>query len=245
MKKILLLVAVIAASFSLNAQRTVDISATVTNPSTTDTVKSAQTFDLEFTVTNNGPDVIKVGDTIAHFLIIGTQINLQSQIIVPVTAQIEKDSSINLSRTLTGGLTGGTSGMQTIGVAAVLVNRGGADTVKDNNLAGNNISRVTFNYINQTQSVDEFGAGPKLNSTVYPNPINSQGTISYTLPENLDVSIKLYDLSGREVLNIFEGSQGFGDQNVRFNTENIKNGIYFYTLKAGDIITTEKVIIRK
>lgn len=245
MKKILLLVAVVAAAFSLNAQRTVDITSMITSPTSSDTIKSGQTFDIEWTVTNNGPDVIKVGDTLAHFLIIGNQISIQSQTIVTVASQIEKDSTIDLSRTLNGGLTGGTSGLQRIGIATVLVNRGGADTVTDNGLPGNNTNVIQINYINLTQSVDEFGVGSKLNAQVYPNPISSNGTISYTLQENVDVSIKLYDLSGREVLNIFEGSQEVGDQKVSFDTGNIKNGIYFYTLKAGDIITTDKVIIKK
>lgn len=241
MKKILLLVAVVAAAFSLNAQRTVDMEVTLNSPANGDPIRSGTAFDMEFTLKNNGPDLIKAGDSVATFLVLGTTIQNGTVNIMVLANDIPKDSTFTMTRTGFN-ISGGSSGNLQVCALAVLNNRGGADTVRDNVPSGNNISCATTTY--SVGLGDELNS-KKLSANAYPNPMRTAGTISYTLATSSTVSVKLFDIAGREVLNIFEGTQESGDQNVTFNVNDLKDGIYFYQLKAGDIMTTDKIVIKK
>ncbi len=83
----------------------------------------------------------------------------------------------------------------------------------------------------------------------YPNPFNPSTTIEYTIPQTesglLDVSLKVYDILGREITSLVNAKQTAGNYTVRFNAENLPSGIYFYTLKAGNFSTTKKMILMK
>lgn len=241
MKKILLLVAVIAASFSLNAQRTVDMEVTLNSPSNGDPIRAGQQFDLEFTLKNNGPDDIKAGDSVATFLVLGTTIQNSTGSVMVLTAGIPKDSTFKMTRTGFN-VSGGSSGNLQVCALAVLNNRGGADTVRDNVPSGNNVSCATTTY--SVGLGDELNSS-KLNANVYPNPVSSAGAISYTLAANTEVSVKIFDLAGRQVLSVFEGTKEAGDHTEFFNVSDLKDGIYLYQIQAGDISTTNKLIIRK
>jgi len=187
MKKILLFVAVAAASFSLSAQRTVDMQVTLDAPTNGSPLRAGETFSMEFTLKNNGPDDIKAGDSVATFLVLGTTIQNGTVNIVVLSADIKKDSTFKMVRP---GFTvsGGSSGNLQVCILAVLNRRGGgADTVKDNTPTGNNISCATTTY--SVGLGDELSA-KKLNANIYPNPVRTSGTISYTLATGSSVSVK-------------------------------------------------------
>ncbi len=241
MKKILLLVAVIAASFAVNAQRTVDMEVTLDSPKNGDPIRAGQQFDLEFTLKNNGPDDIKAGDSVATFLVLGTTIQTNTANVMVLNQDIKKDSTFKMTRTGFN-ISGGSSGNLQVCVLAVLNNRSGADTVRDNVPSGNNVSCATTSY--SVGLGDELSA-KKLNANAYPNPVRTTGVISYTLATSSKVSVKLFDIAGREVLNIFEGTQEMGDHTVTYDANELKDGIYFYKLQAGDIMTTDKIVIKK
>jgi 5-hydroxyisourate hydrolase-like protein (transthyretin family) len=76
--------------------------------------------------------------------------------------------------------------------------------------------------------------------------------ISYQLPVNSDVTLKVYDVLGNEVATLVNEEQTAGEYEVEFNTSssfrlvrNLTSGIYFYQLKAGDYIQTKKMILLK
>lgn len=79
----------------------------------------------------------------------------------------------------------------------------------------------------------------------YPNPFNPITMIRYELPERADVTLKVYDLLGREVATLVNATQGQGTYQVPFNASNLASGVYFYRLKAGAFIETKKMLLVK
>jgi hypothetical protein len=66
----------------------------------------------------------------------------------------------------------------------------------------------------------------------YPNPFNPTTTISYQLPSDSKVMIKIYDILGKEVTTLFDGPQKAGYYENRFDANRIASGMYIYRLTA-------------
>ncbi|MDI6803770.1 MAG: alpha/beta fold hydrolase [Bacteroidota bacterium] len=64
----------------------------------------------------------------------------------------------------------------------------------------------------------------------YPNPFNSTTALEYSLPQNTHVTLKVYDILGREVKTLFEGKQFAGTYKATFNADQLASGVYFYRL---------------
>lgn len=79
----------------------------------------------------------------------------------------------------------------------------------------------------------------------YPNPFNPVTNISYDIPEAGFVSLKLYDISGKEIAALINGNINAGYYTVRFDASNFASGVYFYTLTAGQMKMTKKMILMK
>lgn len=67
----------------------------------------------------------------------------------------------------------------------------------------------------------------------YPNPFNPSTQISYSLAEDADVTLKVYDMLGIEVLVLLNVTQPAGNYKINFNGENLASGIYVYRVVAG------------
>jgi hypothetical protein len=79
----------------------------------------------------------------------------------------------------------------------------------------------------------------------YPNPFNPATIINYNLHTSNHVTLKIYDLSGREIVTSVNGFQIAGEYRVKLTTERLPSGIYFYRLQAGEFSETKKMILRK
>ncbi|MEO8231596.1 MAG: T9SS type A sorting domain-containing protein, partial [Ignavibacteriota bacterium] len=79
----------------------------------------------------------------------------------------------------------------------------------------------------------------------YPNPFNPSTKIVYSISEKSNVSIKIYDLLGNEVLELFAGEKEPGNYEVEFNAQDLSNGVYFYRMQAGKFVQTRKMILMK
>jgi flagellar hook assembly protein FlgD len=66
----------------------------------------------------------------------------------------------------------------------------------------------------------------------YPNPFNPTTAISYQLSAVSDVTLRIYDMLGREVATIVHGVQAAGMQTVRWNASDLPSGVYYYRLLA-------------
>ncbi|HEY5533466.1 MAG TPA: T9SS type A sorting domain-containing protein [Ignavibacteria bacterium] len=68
----------------------------------------------------------------------------------------------------------------------------------------------------------------------YPNPFNPATKIDFNLPYDSRVSLKLYDISGREVMTLVNEQKPAGFYTVNFNGSNLASGVYFYRIVVGD-----------
>ena len=77
----------------------------------------------------------------------------------------------------------------------------------------------------------------------YPNPFNPTTRISYSLPGSEFVSLKVYDINGREVQTLVSEFQTVGAYSINFDAKDLTGGIYFYRLQIGSIFTETKKMI--
>ncbi|MDP1879373.1 MAG: T9SS type A sorting domain-containing protein [Parachlamydiaceae bacterium] len=85
----------------------------------------------------------------------------------------------------------------------------------------------------------------------YPNPFNPSTVISYKLSENSYVTLKVYDLFGREVATLVNEIKQSGNYKLTFNSLHLErsrempSGVYFYSLRAGNFTETKKMLMIK
>jgi hypothetical protein len=77
----------------------------------------------------------------------------------------------------------------------------------------------------------------------YPNPFNPSTNISFSVPSNSFVSLKVFDALGREVSNLVAEELAAGTYERQWNAANVPSGIYFYRLQAGEFVETKKMIL--
>jgi len=105
------------------------------------------------------------------------------------------------------------------------------------------LSGVTF----QVTSVDDKIAQPakfELEQN-YPNPFNPATTIRFTLPEKSLVTLKVYDMLGREVTTLVNDVKEAGTHVVKFAGKDLPSGMYLYTISAGNYTATKKMMLVK
>ncbi len=80
----------------------------------------------------------------------------------------------------------------------------------------------------------------------YPNPFNPSTRISYSLPNSGYVSLKVYDILGREIETIVNEFQKAGTYAAHFDASNLASGIYFYELQVGnEFVETKKMLLMR
>ncbi|MBX2974513.1 MAG: T9SS type A sorting domain-containing protein [Ignavibacteriaceae bacterium] len=79
----------------------------------------------------------------------------------------------------------------------------------------------------------------------YPNPFNPTTTISWQIPTNGFVSLKIYDVLGNEVQTLVKGYHNQGRYKTNFDASGLTSGIYFYELKADNYSSIKKLVLMK
>ncbi len=147
------------------------------------------------------------------------------------------------------------SGWKKIGFAAGqgTVNKTTAYSFNDNGLNTGTynyrLKQMDYNgnyvYYNLSNEV-LIGVPGKFNlSQNYPNPFNPSTIINYQLPANSFVSIKIFDLAGREVAQLINEMKPAGYYSMKFNGANLSSGIYFYRIEAGAFSEVKKMVLVK
>lgn len=77
----------------------------------------------------------------------------------------------------------------------------------------------------------------------YPNPFNPNTTISYELPASCFVTLRVFDLLGREIITLVNKQQQAGRYGVNFNANALTSGIYFYSIQSGQYRDTKKMLL--
>jgi parallel beta-helix repeat protein len=96
--------------------------------------------------------------------------------------------------------------------------------------------------LNEKAQYDENGVQLFQN---YPNPFNSNSTIRFALPVQSDISLKLFNMTGRLVAILANGLAGPGEHTVSLNAKGLAEGTYFYQLSREGYIQTRKCIITR
>jgi len=79
----------------------------------------------------------------------------------------------------------------------------------------------------------------------YPNPFNPSTTISFGIPKNSFVSLKVYNAFGQEIVELAGKEYPAGRHSVTFDASNLASGVYYYAMKAGDFAMVQKMTFLK
>jgi len=79
----------------------------------------------------------------------------------------------------------------------------------------------------------------------YPNPFNPATTITYELPAAGWVTLKVFDILGREVQTLVNNQQMAGLHSVAFDASRLTSGTYFYRMQCGNFVQTKKFVLLK
>jgi hypothetical protein len=77
----------------------------------------------------------------------------------------------------------------------------------------------------------------------YPNPFNPVTNINYQLPIQNFVTLKVYDLLGREVTVLVNDWKEAGEHSVKFDGSGLASGVYFYRFQSGAFVETKKLLL--
>ena len=111
----------------------------------------------------------------------------------------------------------------------------------------NDIYDIIFNYLETKDVSTPYKINLHQN---YPNPFNPTTLIRYDLQINEDVSINIYDLTGKRVKSLVNTNQDAGYRSINWNATNevgqpVSAGMYIYTIQAGEFRQTKKMVLLK
>ena len=110
-----------------------------------------------------------------------------------------------------------------------------------------NRANVQFEISLVTGVENEFASIPEVYSLAqnYPNPFNPSTKINFSIPKQGIVSLKVYDVLGKEVMTLVNESKPAGNYQVDFNGVNLASGAYFYRIESGDFRDIKRMILIK
>jgi hypothetical protein len=79
----------------------------------------------------------------------------------------------------------------------------------------------------------------------YPNPFNPSTKINFSIPKSGLVSLKVYDILGKEVATLVNTNFNAGTHTIEFNASNLSSGTYFYRIQAGNFTEVKKMLLLK
>ena len=101
-------------------------------------------------------------------------------------------------------------------------------------------SNVVTDVENEFNSISEY----RLNQN-YPNPFNPTTTISFTIPATSNVSLKVFNILGKEVATLVNETKSAGNYSINFNASGLSSGVYFYQLTTDNFTSTKKFTLMK
>ena len=112
------------------------------------------------------------------------------------------------------------------------------------------ISSTSQDIINENSALAEFSTRITSYNVCYtkllrPNPFNPSTTITYALPIQSPVVIKIYDLTGQEVITLVDEVKEAGTYEINFDALNFSSGVYIYQMRAGDFSSVKKMSVLK
>jgi len=99
---------------------------------------------------------------------------------------------------------------------------------------------VTIEYMDKLVNAEQFTI-----SNVYPNPFNPSTNIEFSIPEKQDVKINVFDMRGKMVSELYNGSKSAGNHRITWDASEFPSGIYFVHLSNGQKLSIQKCIFLK
>ncbi|MBS1515610.1 MAG: LruC domain-containing protein [Bacteroidetes bacterium] len=110
---------------------------------------------------------------------------------------------------------------------------------------GESGTRVYANSL-QGNGVKQTSAGKNYSlSQNYPNPFNPATKISFSIPKNELVSVKIFDMAGKEIAQLVNGELNAGTYEYTFNGSSLSSGVYFYQIKTASYSEIKKMTLVK
>ncbi len=81
-------------------------------------------------------------------------------------------------------------------------------------------------------------------SQIYPNPVSSSASIEYTVPTKSFVSLKIFDMSGREISTLVNEKKQKGDYKIEFQRKGLPDGTYLYRIQTVNFVETKKFVLK-
>ncbi|MCI0450558.1 MAG: T9SS type A sorting domain-containing protein [Chlorobi bacterium] len=79
----------------------------------------------------------------------------------------------------------------------------------------------------------------------YPNPFNPATKINFSIPNSEHVSLRVYDILGREVKVLVNENLPVGEYEVDFDAKGLSSGMYYYSIRAGEYVSVKKMVLVK
>ena len=79
----------------------------------------------------------------------------------------------------------------------------------------------------------------------FPNPFNPSTTINYQIPQTGFVTLKVYDILGKEVETLVKEPKNQGRYTVNFNASGLASGIYIYQIRVNDYVSSKQMLLLK
>ncbi len=245
MKKLVLILTMVTAFTFVNGQgRTVDLA--VTSIAKPDRIPNGGPIDLSFTVKNEGTDMLKIGDSIFYQIVVPNY-----SLVLPgggayllsiLTKDIPSGDSVTIILKANLNVNWNPSSKNNFCIGALAMNRA-TDSIKletSATLGNNSLCRLT-QFGDWNTGIDASSISQGIN--VYPNPAHGQFNISYTTEKSSDVTIRLMDITGREVMPVVKQRQQAGANVEQINTENLAPGVYIYQLNIDGNSQTGKITV--
>jgi hypothetical protein len=77
----------------------------------------------------------------------------------------------------------------------------------------------------------------------YPNPFSGMTSFTFRLPDDMYASVRVFDMLGREVAVVAEGSFVAGSHSVEYNGSDLPEGVYMYKVITNDNVVTKKMVV--
>jgi len=131
------------------------------------------------------------------------------------------------------------------GGTVVLSNSGIYYYVCSPHASGGMKGTITVNSTSDVETIGETIPNDFILMQNYPNPFNPATTISFSIPAPSYVSLRVFNLLGKEVAQIISEEMPAGRHSKQWNAADLTSGVYFYRLQSGDFVETKRLMMLK
>lgn len=100
-----------------------------------------------------------------------------------------------------------------------------------------------LNFFDIYTSVPEREKSTAMRCKIYPNPMTTEATFQYYLPEDNHTVIEIFNSTGQRIMQPLNSKQSEGEHTIEFDAGGLQSGIYFYTIRSGNLLQTGKIVV--